>query len=230
MSANREGADPDLAQLLDHALLDPLAGAEQLRVACDAARHFGFAGLCVHSRRVPWVRERLSGDRRIMLVAVVGFPSGAVPEAVKHHEAAWCVDQGADELDVVPDLAALMDHDGETAHRELASIVELGVPVKAILEAGRLEPDALELAVEVALDAGVHWLKTGSGYGPPASPELVRRLVALARGRAAVKASGGIRDLEGALALVQAGARRLGTSHGPALMAALRAAPAEQLR
>ncbi|MBM5810123.1 MAG: 2-deoxyribose-5-phosphate aldolase, partial [Cyanobacteria bacterium M_surface_9_m1_291] len=105
----------------------------------------------------------------------------------------------------------------------LAGIAELGLPFKVILEAGKLTPQALELLVEVSIDAGASFLKTGSGFGPPATVEQVRALRQLARGRAAVKASGGIASLEAALALVEAGATRLGTSRGVVLIEALRA-------
>jgi deoxyribose-phosphate aldolase len=87
---------------------------------------------------------------------------------------------------------------------------------------GRLDPAALALLVEISIDAGARYLKTGSGFGPPVSCEQVATLAHLARGRAAVKAAGGIADLEQALALVEAGASRLGTSRGVALMQALR--------
>ena len=106
---------------------------------------------------------------------------------------------------------------------DLAPIVELGVPVKVILEQARLGEEALQLLVEVSLDAGARFLKTGSGFGPPVRPALVRRLRELCRGRAVVKAAGGIHTLDGALELVEAGAGRLGTSHGVALMTALAA-------
>jgi deoxyribose-phosphate aldolase len=106
---------------------------------------------------------------------------------------------------------------------DLAAITDLGLPVKVILEMGRLDPEALALLVEISIDAGARYLKTGSGFGPTVTAAQVAQLVGLARGRAAVKAAGGITDLEQALALVAAGAGRLGTSRGVALMQALRA-------
>jgi deoxyribose-phosphate aldolase len=215
---------PDLAPLIDHALLDPHQGEEQVRRWCDEARHFGFGGVCVASRWLPVARERLgpSGNRGPRLVSVVGFPFGAIPATIKRAEAEWAASAGADELDVVPDFGALADGDSNTFCNDLAPIVELGLPVKVILEVGRLQPAALELAVEASIDVGVVMLKTGSGFGPGATAEQVRRLRQLARGRAAVKASGGINSLEQALALVEAGASRLGTSRGVALIQALR--------
>ncbi len=215
---------PDLAPLIDHALLDPHQGVEAVLRCCDEARHFGFAGVCLASRWLPAARERLgpSGGLGPKLVSVVGFPFGAIPADIKRAEAEWAAASGAEELDVVPDFGALADGDSRAFCNDLAPIVELGLPVKVILEVGRLEREALELAVEASIDVGATMLKTGSGFGPGATIEQVTKLRQLARGRAAVKASGGINNLEQAIALVEAGASRLGTSRGVALMQALR--------
>lgn len=199
---------PDLAPLIDHAQLDPLAGRDAIERCCDEARHFGFAGVCVASRWVAHARERLprnSGGPLPRLVSVIGFPFGAVAATIKRSEAELAAEQGADELDVVPDFGALTDRDSTRLHADLAAVAEVGLPFKVILEAGKLTPEALELLVEVSIDAGASFLKTGSGFGP-----------------AAVKASGGIANLESALELVTAGATRLGTSRGVALIEALR--------
>ena len=215
---------PDLAPLIDHALLDPHQGLEAVLRCCDEARHFGFAGVCLASRWLPAARERLgpSGGRGPKLVSVVGFPFGAIPAEIKRAEAEWAAATGAEELDVVPDFGALADGDSRAFCNDLAPIVELGLPVKVILELGRLGHAALELAVEASIDVGATMLKTGSGFGSGATVEQVNQLRQLARGRAAVKAAGGISSLEQAIALVEAGASRLGTSRGVALMQALR--------
>jgi deoxyribose-phosphate aldolase len=156
-------------------------------------------------------------------VAVIGFPFGAVPAVIKRAEAELAAEQGADELDVVPDFGALSDRDSSTLLADLAAVAEVGLPFKVILEAGKLTPEALELLVEVSIDAGAGFLKTGSGFGPAATAAQVSTLRDLARGRAAIKASGGIASLDAALELVQAGASRLGTSRGVALIEALKA-------
>jgi deoxyribose-phosphate aldolase len=219
---------PDLAPLIDQALLDPHQGREAILRCCEEARHFGFAGVCVASRWAALARERLplegsaKGDCP-KLITVVGFPFGAVPPAVKRIEAEHAAAAGADELDVVPDFGALADGDADALMTDLAPLCELGVPVKVIVEVGRLEAAALQLLVEVSIDAGARFLKTGSGFGPPVTPDQVSRLQLLARGRVAIKASGGIHSLEQAFALVEAGASRLGTSRGVELIQAMRA-------
>ena len=221
MSADR----PDLAPLIDHALLDPHHGSSAVRQCCEEARHFGFAGVCVASRWVASARKQLPLEGKgasPQLIAVVGFPFGAVPAAVKLAEAVAAAEAGADELDVVPDFGALADRQSTPIHDELAAICELGLPVKVILEVGRLDPDALALLVEISIDAGARFLKSGSGFGPAVTVDHIEQLRQLARGRAAIKASGGIANLEQALALVEAGATRLGTSRGVALAQAMR--------
>ena len=221
MSADR----PDLAPLIDHALLDPHHGSSAVRQCCEEARHFGFAGVCVASRWVATAREQLPLEGKgasPQLIAVVGFPFGAVPAAVKLAEAVAAAEAGADELDVVPDFGALVDRQSTPIHDELAAICELGLPVKVILEVGRLDPEALALLVEISIDAGARFLKSGSGFGPAVTVDHIEQLRQLARGRAAIKASGGIANLEQALALVEAGATRLGTSRGVTLAQAMR--------
>ena len=214
-------ADIDLPSVLDHACLDPLQSSSALLEQLEAARFWGCGGFCIPSGWVKRVRSQLppSGPK---LVAVVGFPTGAVPPSVKLAEAEWVAEAGADELDVAPDFAALADGKLEQVYGELAAIVQLGLPVKVITEAARLPNPLLEQLVEVTVDAGAQWLKTGTGYGPGVTPGLVRQLVRLARKRAAVKASGGIHSLEQALGLLEAGAQRLGLSRSSALLEAAR--------
>ena len=125
---------------------------------------------------------------------------------------------GDDGIVVIDAMTAIENmRDALTAFRQISDL-----PVKGIVEVGRLSDPALQLLVEARLDAGVRWLKSGSGFGPPVTPQQIRRLGELARGRAGVKASGGIGSLEQAYALVEAGATRLGTSRGVTLMQALR--------
>ena len=215
-------ATTDLAALIDHGVLDPLQSTEMLTEQVDAARHFGFAGLCVPSRQIPQARERLGTGTAVRLIAVVGFPTGAVPTAVKLAEARWVAEAGADEIDVVPDFTALLDGDADHVHGELAAVADVDLPFKVILESARLPEAQLQLLVDVAVDAGAQWLKTNTGYGPGATPDRVRQLATLTRGRAGITAAGGIRSLQQALLLVEAGADRLGLSRGPALIQAAR--------
>ncbi|QEY33189.1 deoxyribose-phosphate aldolase [Synechococcus sp. RSCCF101] len=222
MTTLSSAEEVDLASVLELALLDPLAGRAEVSEACDQARSLSLAAVCVASRNLPHARERLGASGPVRLVGVIAFPFGAVPAEVRWAEAEWAASAGADELDVMPDLAALAEGRSSAFAEDLAAICELGPPVKAILEVGRLDRALLSVAVEAAIDAGVTILKTGSGFGPPARAEDVGLLRQLARGRAGIKASGGITELDQARSLVLAGANRLGTSRAPALIEAQR--------
>ena len=160
---------PDLAPLIDHALLQPRLGRGDVERGCQQALHFGFAGICLASRWMPEARQWLGDRGSVRLISVLSFPFGACSSAVKRAEAEAAVEAGADELDLVPDFALLLDGELTALHDQIAAVVELGLPLKLILEADQLSSDQLQMLVEVALDAGVAFLKTGSGYGNPAS-------------------------------------------------------------
>ncbi|MGF1515794.1 MAG: deoxyribose-phosphate aldolase [Elainellaceae cyanobacterium] len=215
MSASIEPID--LARFIDHALLDPASTEEQLKQSCAEADRYEFPAVCVYPMHVRLAAEYLNG-KRSQVCAVIGFPAGATTSAVKLYEAQEAVENGATELDVVINRSWLRVGDAERLHRELAELCDIGQPVKAVLEMSRLTPPEIALAVDVCLDAGVQYLKTSSGWFGGATVEQVRQLKDLSKDRAGIKASGGIRTAEQAVALVQAGATRLGTSRGPELV------------
>jgi deoxyribose-phosphate aldolase len=128
------------------------------------------------------------------------------------------VEHGATELDVVINFGWLKTGKTNLLHQDIAQICqESGKPVKAILELSLLTPDEQELAAEVCMDAGVAFLKTGTGWAGGATIEMVKFLKEVSRGKVGVKASGGIKTREQAIALINAGATRIGTSHGVAI-------------
>ncbi|UZQ55218.1 deoxyribose-phosphate aldolase [Trichothermofontia sichuanensis B231] len=211
-------ADLDLAPLIDHAVLHPTATAEDIRQGCEIVDRYHFATICVAPCHVRLAAEQLYG-KRPQVCAVIGFPTGATTAAVKLYEAQEAVENGATELDVVINLGWLKAGQTDDLHREIAAIVEeTGKPVKAILEMSLLTPNEKELAVAACLDAGVAFLKTSTGWQGGATVADVALLQQISRGRVGIKAAGGIRTLEQAIALVTAGATRLGTSRGPALL------------
>ncbi len=209
---------PALAPLIDHSLLAPGATPDHVRHWCQEAQRYGFAAVCVNPCHVRLAREEL-GRSKVELCTVIGFPTGATTSAVKLYEAQEAVENGATELDVVINLAWAKTGQGDLLYRELAEICEAtGVPVKVILEMGLLTPPEVALAVAAAMDAGARFLKTSTGWNGGATVEGVRQLVDLAQGQVGIKASGGIRTAAQALELVTAGATRLGTSQGPAIV------------
>ncbi|HBC40366.1 MAG TPA: deoxyribose-phosphate aldolase [Pseudanabaena sp.] len=209
--------DIDLSPYIDYAILDPAASDEQIDYACEQADRFGFASLCVYPCNVKRVKERLL-KTKVEICTVIGFPSGATTSNVKLYEAMEAVENGATELDVVINFGWLKTGQTNLLHQDIAQICEeSGKTVKAILELGLLTPDEQELAAEISMDAGVAFLKTGTGWAGGATVEMVKFLKGMSRGKVGVKASGGIRTREQAIALLNAGATRLGTSHGAAI-------------
>ncbi|MEL6881781.1 MAG: deoxyribose-phosphate aldolase [Cyanobacteria bacterium J06643_4] len=208
----------DLAPLIDHTLLAPAATAEHVRKLCDEADRYRFAAVCVYPAYVPLAVERLH-QKRPKVCTVIGFPSGATTAKAKLYEAQEAVENGAAELDVVINLGWLKMGESNRVHQEIATIVELtGLPVKAILETTLLSRAEKQLAAEVCLDAGVAFLKTSTGWQGGATVDDVTLLRKIAGDRMGIKASGGIRTPQQAIALVEAGANRLGTSRGPDIL------------
>ena len=213
---------PDIPPLIHQALLNPLLPEEELFTLCDAARQLGFGGVCVSLNQLEAVRRRLGGQGSVKLIATVAFPFGALPAELKQAQAEWAAAHGADALDVTPNWAALVNGHANSFAEELAAIAALDLPMTVVLDINQLNEAQLALAVEAAIDAGAASLQAGNGFGAPVSADQIRQLRQVTRGRCAIKAVGGIRDLETALDLLEAGAMALGTGHGPALIKALR--------
>ncbi|MEB3269694.1 MAG: deoxyribose-phosphate aldolase [Leptolyngbya sp.] len=208
----------EIAPLIDHALLHPAATEEQVMHWCSEADRYGFAAVCINPCHVRLAREQLQG-RPVQVCTVIGFPTGASTSATKLYEAQEAAENGATELDVVINVGWVKTGQSDRLHREIAEICEeTGQVVKVILETALLTPPELQLAAAIAMDAGAAFLKTSTGWQGGATVEAVRQLQTISRGQVGIKASGGIRTLEQALLLIQAGATRLGTSRGPDLV------------
>ncbi len=203
-----------LAAMIDHTLLKPEATADAIAALCAEGVELGVAAVCVSPR---WVAHAVRHADDLPVAAVVGFPSGAHRADVKAREAALAREEGAAELDVVIDLGAALGGDWGAVEADLAAVRE-AVPgpavLKVIVESALLDGDALATACRVAEGAGADFVKTSTGFHPAggATQDAVRAMAAQVGGRLGVKASGGIRTTEQALAMVAAGATRLGVS------------------
>ncbi|MEB3294698.1 MAG: deoxyribose-phosphate aldolase [Synechococcales bacterium] len=207
-----EAADIDLAPLIDHSLLSPIATPAQVEQWCEEADRFCFAAVCVAPSHVQQAVQLLHG-KKPAVCTVIGFPTGATTSATKLYEAQEAAEAGATELDVVMNLGWLKAGNMEAVHRELAEIVELtGQRVKVILEMALLTEAEKRLAAEIAMDAGAAFLKTSTGWNPGATVADIRLLKEISRDRVGIKASGGISTAAQAIELVLAGATRIGTS------------------
>jgi deoxyribose-phosphate aldolase len=208
----------NLAEFIDHSLLNPSATLPEIIQCCEEADRFGFPTVCIFPTFVKSAVEFLH-HKRPQVCTVIGFPTGATTSATKLFEAQEATENGATELDVVINLGWLKSGQTDALHRELAEICEsTGVTIKAILETAVLTDDEKILAAEICMDAGVAFLKTSTGWAGGATVADVQLLKQVAKDRIAIKASGGIRTVEQAIALITAGASRLGTSYGPALV------------
>jgi deoxyribose-phosphate aldolase len=203
-----------LAARIDHTLLNPDAVREDVRLFAVQARGMGVAGACVAPLWVPLTAEILAGTA-VKVVTVVGFPLGFQTAATKAFEAEDAVRAGADEIDMVLSRGLLHLGRHDAAQAEVRRVVEAsqGRPVKVILETAALTEDEVKRAAEVSERGGAAFVKTSTGFGAGgATVAMVRYLRSVVGDRMQIKASGGIRDLADARAMLEAGADRLGTS------------------
>ena len=208
----------DIATYIEHSLLKPTATLEDIEQFCYQAQQFGFPTVCVYPSFVPQAVKVLHGQK-IAVCTVIGFPTGANTSAVKLYEAQEATENGATELDVMINLGLLKAGNSEAIYDEISAICEAtGQTIKVILETSLLTDTEKRLAAEISMDAGANYLKTSSGWFGGATVSDIRYLSEIAEGRVGIKASGGIKTLEQAYALIEAGATRLGTSHGVALV------------
>lgn len=210
--------ESDIATYIDHTLLKPSAIAEEIKQVCQQAWQYNFPAVCVYPTSVRQARDLLH-DKQPQVCTVIGFPTGAVTSAVKLYEAQEAVENGATELDVVINLGWVKARESSKIYNEIAQICSETAPVvKVILETTVLTDEEKILAAEICLDAGAAYLKTSTGWFGGATVADVKLLQEITRGQIGIKASGGIHTYEQAIALIQAGATRLGTSRGVDLL------------
>ena len=210
--------DIDIATYIDHTLLKPSAIPEEVKQLCQEAWQYNFPSVCIYPASVRQAKELLH-DKQPKICTVIGFPTGAATSGVKLYEAQEAVENGATELDVVINLGWVKSGESDKIYREIAEICsETGQTIKAILETTVLTHEEKRLAAEICLDAGVAYLKTSTGWFGGATVEDIKLLTEITKGQIGIKASGGIRTYEQAIALIHAGATRLGTSRGVDLL------------
>ena len=210
----------DLAGIIDHTLLAPGASQLELVQVCAEARKHGFAAVCVRGERVAEAKRLLEGAEAVP-VAVVDFPRGEASTGARVAEALEVVKRGAEEVDVVVRLPDLRAGRHEAVLDDLRTLVGAvaPVPVKVILETAAITRDQIAAGAALARCSGAAWVKTSTGFGPGGARiehvALLRKVVGDALG---VKASGGIRTAAEALAMVRAGASRIGASASVAIV------------
>ena len=214
----------ELARILDHSVLKPEADLHEIRLGIDVVRTWRIGFYCVQPCWVGIAADALvATDARV--ISVVGFPHGCDRPEVKARAAALAAGEGAREIDTVMNFGALRSGDDRTVAGDIEAVVRAvpGIPVKVILEASALDEAQKRLACRLAVAAGAAFVKTSTGFHPSGGATVadVRLMRAEVGGNVGVKASGGIRNLADARAMLDAGANRLGTSASAAILAAL---------
>jgi deoxyribose-phosphate aldolase len=209
-----------LARLIDHTLLRPDATLDDLAAACRDARAHNFAALVLNGWQIARAKAELAGSG-VKVAAVVGFPHGACTTAVKIFEAMEAVKNGAEELDIMVNLGMVKSGKFDLFEIDVKNVVVMtkGILHKIIIESGALTAGEVTEVCRVIARSGAEFIKTSTGFGSRGGTvEDVRAIRAAVGSVCRIKASGGIRDLAAVRALVDAGAERIGTSAGPAIM------------
>lgn len=205
----------DLSSYIEHTNLKPTATTADIKKLLGEALEHKFLGICVNPCYVPIAAETLK-ETKVKLVTVVGFPLGATSSEAKAAEAAFAVKNGAQEIDMVINVSFLKSQEWEEVYDDIKAVVEaVDVPVKVIIETAYLTRDEKIAACVISKLAGAAFVKTSTGFAPSgAKVEDVHLMKFVVGEDMGVKASGGIRTREDAVAMIRAGASRLGTSSG----------------
>lgn len=222
----------DLAAYFDHTLLKPEATSDQVQRLCREAMGLGCATVCVNPSMLPVAVSELDsgvGSKRVLPITVVGFPLGAVPGSWKVDETRRAIDMGAREIDMVMNIGRYLDGAGSASAlaEEVSGVCnvaqEAGIPVKVIIETALLSPEQIKEAARISSNAGADFIKTSTGFASRgASIDDIKLMAAGIREsrnqNTKIKASGGIKNLAQALAMITAGAHRIGSSNTVAIV------------
>ena len=210
----------NLNQYIDHTILKPTAAESDIEKLCADAARYDFASVCVNPCYVPLAKKLLAGTE-VKVCTVIGFPLGANTTAMKAFETEEAYQNGCDEFDMVINVGALKEGRYDYVKQEIEAVVSAakGKTVKVIIETGLLTDEEKIRATEISCEAGAHFVKTCTGFSDGiATPEDVALMRAHAADNVKIKASAGIRTYEAAEKLIRAGAERLGTSAGIAII------------
>ena len=227
-SNNSSNIKKNLAKYIDHTLLKPTSTASQIHALCEEAKKYSFQSVCIPPCYVAYAHNLLkkstpspSPSSAPLVGTVIGFPLGYQTTTCKLREAHQAVEDGAQELDMVLSIAALKDRKPHKVQNEIEQIVtEINpVPLKVILETCLLTEDEKKQACIAAIEGGAHFVKTSTGFSTGgALIEDIQLMLKYTKGKAKIKASGGIQSYEQAKKFILAGVHRIGTSHGVKIM------------
>lgn len=211
----------ELARYIDHTALKAETTKDQVTKLCAEALEYKFASVCVNPTWVKYAAEQLKSDDDVKVCTVIGFPLGANTPEVKAFETKDAIANGADEIDMVINIGAMKDGDFDLVERDIRAVVEAanGTLVKVIFETCLLTKEEIKKVAELSVKAGADFVKTSTGFSTGgATVEDIRLMRETVGPDLGVKASGGVRDYEGAQAMIDAGATRIGASAGIAIV------------
>jgi deoxyribose-phosphate aldolase len=212
-----------LASMIDHSLLKPNATLEELKKVCQEAAQYKFKAVCINPIFVADAVSLLKG-KDILVCSVIGFPFGTHSSEIKAKETAEVIERGAREVDMVIQVGALKDKRDQDVVKDIRAVVQAakGCPVKVILETCYLTDEEKIRGCRLSMEAGASFVKTSTGFASGgATVEDVRLIREVVGKDFGVKAAGGIRTLEDAIKMIEAGANRLGTSSSVNIMKAV---------
>lgn len=206
----------NIAKYIDHTLLKQNTTQKDIIKLCTEAKTYGFKAVCINPCYVSLAKQELEGSG-VLVCTVIGFPFGANKTEIKAYEAKLAVEDGADEVDMVINVGMLKDYRFDYIVNEIKEVMHASgnAVVKVIAETGVLTDDEKELVTRATVSAGAAFIKTCTGYsGGGATVADIKLIRKVAGNKLQLKASGGIRDCEKAIALIKYGADRIGTSSG----------------
>ncbi len=210
-----EKAHANISNVIYQAVLNPHFDKEMIVKICDASKQNGFAGLCTNLSYLPFARERLGSQSTTKLISVIAFPFGFIPTLNKLKEAEYAIENGAEELDLVPNYFALQEGNVELFGDEINQISELGIPVRVIIDADTLlNSSKLSLAIDSLIDAGAIGIQIGNGFGSTITNNQTKHVAKIVKNRCSIKTVGGIKTFDQALKIIEAGSTFIGTSFG----------------
>lgn len=210
----------ELNRYIDHTVLKATTTTGDITKLCQEAKEYNFFSVCVNGCYVKLAKEQLL-NTEVKIAAVIGFPLGAMETSSKVSEAVTCISHGANEIDMVLNVGFMKSGMLQEVEDEIKAIkTAIGSNVlKVILETCYLTKDEIREACKLSLNAGADFVKTSTGFGTGgATFEDVEIMKSVVEGKAQIKASGGVRDLETAMKYIEMGVTRLGTSSGVQLM------------
>lgn len=208
-----------LAKYIDHTALTAEKNEQDILMLCDEAKKYGFYSVCINSGYIPLAKEKLAGSD-VKICTVVGFPLGANLTSVKAFETQEAIKAGANEIDMVINVGWIKSQKWEAVKQDIQSVFDAcaGIPLKVILETCLLTKDEIVKACEICKEIGVAFVKTSTGFNKGGATVEDVALMKKTVGNIGVKASGGVRDTKTALAMIEAGATRIGASASIAII------------